>query len=153
MKSGDKMAGIKSKQFFYKNTIKWNEERKGTLSSLDKPDIEIATPPEFRGHHGIWTPEDLLVASVNSCIMTTFLYYAQKEHLDFIGYESSAEGILERVGDVFMISYVSVKPIITIRNREDTDRIKRIIEMSDKNCLISDSVKSKVEVIAEIKID
>ena len=85
--------------------------------------------------------------------MTTFLYYAQKEHLDFIGYESSAEGILERVGDVFMISYVSVKPIITIRNREDTDRIKRIIEMSDKNCLISDSVKSKVEVIAEIKID
>ena len=146
------MAGVKSKQFFYRNTVKWNGERKGTLSSLEKPDMEIATPPEFKGHRGVWTPEDLLVASVNSCIMTTFLYYARKEHLDFTGYESSAEGVLERVDNAFMISHISVKPIVTIRDREDTDRTKRIIEMSGRNCLISESVKSKVEVIAEIKI-
>jgi len=39
---------------------------KGLLSSSGKTNIEIATPPEFRGHLVIWSPEDLFVASVNS---------------------------------------------------------------------------------------
>ena len=72
------MAELKSKQFVYKNSLKWQRDKKGELSSSGKADIEIATPPEFKGHPGIWSPEDLFVASVNSCIMTTFLYYAQK---------------------------------------------------------------------------
>ena len=147
------MAEIKSKQFFYRNTVRWKEQKKGMLSSLDKPDIEIATPPEFKGHDGIWTPEDLLVASVNSCIMTTFLYYAKREHLDFVSYESNAEGVLEKVDKEFIISYISVKPKVTIKNEEDVDKARRIIKLSDENCLISNSVKSNVEVIAEIRTD
>ena len=61
------------KQFTYKTYLRWKEERKGTLSSSGKSDIEVATPPEFRGHPGIWTPEELFIGSVNICIMTTFL--------------------------------------------------------------------------------
>ena len=88
---------VKSKKFIYKNSIKWQAEKRGLLSSLDKPNIEVATPPEFRGHVGIWSPEDLFVTSVNSCIMTTFLYYAERESVEFLSYESEAEGILEEV--------------------------------------------------------
>ncbi len=72
---------VKSKKFIYKNSINWLAEKRGLLSSLGKPNIEVATPPEFRGHVGIWNPEDLFVASVNSCIMTTFLYYAERERI------------------------------------------------------------------------
>ncbi len=79
---------IKSKRFIYENSIKWQKEKIGLLSSSGKPYIEVATPPEFKGHVGIWSPEDLFVASVNSCIMTTFLYYAQKENLEILSYES-----------------------------------------------------------------
>ena len=147
------MAEIRSKQFFYRNSIKWKEQRKGILSSLDKPDMDIATPPEFRGHKGIWTPEDLLVASVNSCIMTTFLYYVQRERLDFISYESDAEGILEKVDKEFMFSRIIVRPKVVIKNSEDKDKTKRIVELSEKDCLISNSLKSKVEVLAEITAD
>ncbi len=145
------MAVIRSKQFFYNNTVKWREQRKGILSSSGKPDIEIATPPEFKGHSGIWTPEDMLVASVNCCIMTTFLYYAEKESLDFVSYESDAEGILERVEREFMISKIAVKPKITVRSPEDIEKAKRLIELSDKGCLITNSVKSRVEVTADVK--
>jgi len=34
-------------------------------------------PPEFKGEPGNWSPEELLVGSLNTCIMLTFLTLAQ----------------------------------------------------------------------------
>jgi len=126
--------------------LEWKGARRGVLSSFGKPDIEVATPPEFRGHEGLWSPEDLFVSAVNICIMTTFLYYADKEKLIFISYTSTAEGILERVGNEFMFSCVKVSPTIKVENNDDIIKAKRLIELSERNCLISNSIKSKVEV-------
>jgi len=146
------MVKIKSRKFIYKNFIKWREQKKGILSSFNKPDVEIATPAEFRGHLGIWTPEDLLVASVNSCIMTTFLYYAEKENLRFLSYESEAEGVLERVGNQFIFSKIKIRPQILVKQDSYVQKPKELIELSGKNCIISNSIKSKIEIIPEIKI-
>ena len=59
----------KSKTFLYRVHLEWKEARKGVLSSFGKPDIEVATPAEFRGHEGVWTPEDLFVAGLHFYIM------------------------------------------------------------------------------------
>ena len=141
----------KSNQFIYKNFIKWQKQKKGLLSSSGKPNLEVATPPEFHGHLGKWTPEDLFVSSVNSCIMTTFLYYAEKEKLEFLSYESEAEGILERVDNQFAISKIKIEPKIIVKKDTDIEKARNLIGLTDKNCLISNSIKSKVEVIPEIK--
>ena len=143
---------IKSSQFIYKTYIKWEKEKRGILSSSNKPDIEVATPPEFRGHSGVWTPEELFVASVNTCIMTTFLYYAEKERLKFLSYESSAEGILEKVEREFIFSEIVVTPKILVSSKNEVERVKDLINLSEKNCLISNSLKSKVSVKPEIEI-
>ncbi len=143
----------KSKTFLYRVHLEWKEARKGVLSSFGKPDIEVATPAEFRGHEGVWTPEDLFVAAVNICIMTTFLYYADREKLIFTSYTSTAEGTLERVGNEFMFSYVKVSPTIRVKNSEDAIKVKKLIELSEKNCLISNSIKSKVEVVPDVLVD
>ena len=140
----------KHKSFIYSNRLRWIEKRMGDLSHPDKPSIRIATPPEFQGHPGVWTPEDLFVASVNSCIMTTFLYYAYKEKLDFLSYQSEAEGVLENVEGKFMFSAIKVYPKIQVTSDSDVASAKELIELSDKKCLISNSIKSKVKVIPEI---
>ena len=64
---------------FYDVNVEWNEARKGTMSSSVLTDkIEVATPPQFpNGMNNIWSPEHLLVAAVNSCLMTTFLAIAE----------------------------------------------------------------------------
>jgi peroxiredoxin-like protein len=146
------MVKIKSRKFIYKNFIKWCGQKKGVLSSFDKPKVEIATPHEFGGHFGIWTPEDLLVASVNSCIMTTFLFYAKKENLEFLSYESEAEGVLERVGNHFIFSEIKIRPQILVKQDTYIQKAKELMKLSEKNCFISNSIKSKVEIIPEIKI-
>ncbi len=150
MEDRNKMAEMKSKVYVYKNSIKWETERKGVISSENKPDIKAATPPEFKGHPGIWTPEDFFVASVNTCIMTTFLHYAERNKLDFISYKSEAEGILERVDRQFMFSSIKVRPLITVRQESDINIAKDLIKLSENNCLISNSIKSEVTVIPEI---
>ena len=139
-----------NRKFIYRTNVSWIEEKKGFLCSSGKPTIEVATPPEFKGHEGMWTPEELFVASVNICIKTTFLHYAQKNNFEFLSYESEAEGTLERIGNQFVFSEIKVKPKISIKSSSQVEKVKELIQLSEKNCLISNSIKTKVEVIPEI---
>jgi organic hydroperoxide reductase OsmC/OhrA len=141
---------LKTKKFIYKTKTSWTGEKKGILSSSGKPDIEVAVPPEFGGHENIWTPEDLFVASVNICIKTTFLYYAQKQNLELLSYESEAEGILEKSENKFMFTEIKIMPKIRIASDSQHEKAKEIMILSEKGCLISNSIKSKIEVLPEI---
>ena len=69
---------VRSKRYTYRTSVRWSQQKKGNISSPGKPEIEVATPPEFKGHEGIWSPEDLFVASVNVCVMSTFLAFAER---------------------------------------------------------------------------
>lgn len=138
----------------YNVQIKWESDRKGIMRSpvLDSA-IEVATPPEFpKGMPGIWSPEHLLVAAVNSCLMTTFLAIAENSKLNFLHFESSADGKLEKIENKFMMSEVTLSPVLTILNEADMDRALRILEKSEAACLISNSVKSKIIFQPVVKI-
>ena len=74
---------LKPRKFPYRTAVRWTEEHKGVISSPDKPDVEVACPPEFGGHEGYWSAEDLFVAAVNTCIMTTFLSLAEKRGIPY----------------------------------------------------------------------
>lgn len=148
------MSQIKErpKKFIYKANVKWLGEKRGLLSSSGKPDIDVATPPEFKGHPGFWTPEDLFTASINSCVMTTFLHYVERKSLGLLGYESEAESVLEKIENKFIISEVNLRVRITVKENTDIQNAKDIINLSKENCLISNSVRSKVNLFLEIKI-
>jgi peroxiredoxin-like protein len=148
------MGDIKqrNKKFTYKVRVIWNEEKKGFLCSLGKEMMEVATPPEFNGHEGIWTPEDLFVASVNACIETTFLHYAERNKFEFLKYESEAEGTLERIDNKFMFSQIKVMPKIVVASQDQIEKAKNLIELAEKNCLISNSIASKVTVFPQIEV-
>ena len=124
--------------------MKWTEQRKGVISCAGKPDVQVATPPEFKGHEGMWSPEDLFVASVNICVMTTFLAVAERAGLAFSSYESVAEGRLELVEGKFQFTAITIKPTITLKAVADTAKAKELIEKAEDNCLISNSMKARV---------
>lgn len=130
----------------YEVKVNWESDRKGVMSSpvLDST-IEVATPPEFaKGMPGIWSPEHLLVAAVNSCLMTTFLAIAENFKFDFIHFESNAIGKLEKVDGKYMITEVELSPVLTIVPQADKEKALRILEKSEAACLISNSVKAKI---------
>lgn len=135
---------VRSKVYLYHTTVKWTEQRKGMISCAGRPDVQVATPPEFKGHEGIWSPEDLFVASANICLMTTFLSVAERAGLAFSSYESAAEGRLEIVEGKFQFTTITIKPTITLKALADTTKAKELIEKAEANCLISNSMKARV---------
>lgn len=142
------------KVHYYDVNLKWDADRKGTMTSpVLNSSLEVATPPEFpKGIPGIWSPEHLLVAAVNSCLMTTFLAIAENSKLEFLSFESSAKGKLELVDGKFMISEIELMPVLNISKATDPEKAERILQKSEAACLISNSVKSKIIFKPEILI-
>ncbi|WP_339660474.1 OsmC family protein [uncultured Polaribacter sp.] len=143
-----------NKAHFYQVKVNWKENRKGTLSSnvLDE-NITIATPPEFpKGEANVWSPEHYFVAAINGCLMTTFLAVAENFKLNFVDFESDAEGKLEMVDRKFMMSEVILKPTVTVSNEDDVELAKKVLEKSENACLISNSVISKIKLEITVKV-
>jgi len=135
---------VRSKVYTYRTSLKWTERKMGLLYSPGKPELQVATPPEFKGHEGIWSPEDLFVASVNICVMSTFLAFAERAGLAFASYESDAEGRVELVAGKLQVTSLILTPRVTVQSREEVDRAKELLTKAESNCLISNSVKSHI---------
>jgi peroxiredoxin-like protein len=135
-----------SDQHKYQVQLNWIEDRQGLLQSdVLNSKIEVVTPPEFpKGIPGFWSPEHLFVAAVNSCFMTTFLAVAENSKLDFTHFECNAVGTLDRIEGKYCISEITLSPILTINDENFKEKGIRVMEMSEKACLISNSITSKV---------
>lgn len=133
----------------YEVNLQWNNGTKGTLNSPVLPSkIEVATPPEFpKGIEGIWTPEHLFVASVNACLMATFLAITDNSKIEFISYQSSAIGTVEKIEGKYAVTKITIEPRVVIPTTVTEERIRRIFEMSEKACAISNSIKSKINLV------
>ena len=139
---------------YYNVNISWKNKRKGEMSSPElRQSIEIATPPEFpKGIEGIWSPEHLFTAAVSSCLMTTFLAIAENSKLEFENFECQSKGKLEQIEGKFLMTEVILEPTVTIKNESDREKAEKVLQKSESNCLISNSVKSKITMIPTIKI-
>lgn len=145
----------------YNVDITWTQDKKGKMCSpelynkttQDTNCIEVATPPEFPG--GIpytWSPEHLFTAAVSSCLMTTFLAISEYSKFDFISFKCPSKGILEKVDDRFIMSEIQLFPEVVIADEKQRDRAERIIEKSEKACLISNSITSKITLKSKVII-
>ncbi|MEK6802884.1 MAG: OsmC family protein [Nitrospirota bacterium] len=135
---------VRSKVYTYRAAVKWTEQKKGIITCDGKPEIRVATPPEFKGHEGIWSPEDLYVAAANICLMTTFLAVAERAGLAFTSYHCEAEGRLELVEGKFQVTVITLRPQITLQSGSDAAKAKELIEKAEANCLISNSMKTRI---------
>ena len=149
---------IMDKHVFNVN-INWTRDRKGMMCSpeLHKKEtnetncIEVATPPQFSsGIPNIWSPEHLFTAAVSSCLMTTFLAIAENSKLEFLSFKCGSKGVLDKVDGKFVMSEVHLFPEVTITDENQRERAERILEKSEKVCLISNSITSKVTMESKI---
>jgi organic hydroperoxide reductase OsmC/OhrA len=139
---------------YYETTVTWNEGCTGIMSTPGMTDILVATPPEFpKGVPNIWSPEHLLVAAANACLMTTFVAISENSKLQFKSFSSKAVGKLEKVEGKFMISEIELFPQLVVNEVKDIERGIRIIEKSEANCLISRSIKAKIILKPEVKLE
>src|SRR3981189_3883853 len=140
------------KSFRYKANTAWNSARRGTLSASGKPNINVGSPPEFKGEPDIWAPEELLVGSVNTCMMLTFLTLAQARGLTPVRYESEAEGLLENVEGKYHITEVAVRPHVTLMSEAELEPARKTMESVEAHCFIANSINARVTLTPEFVV-
>ncbi|WP_233788917.1 OsmC family protein [Chryseobacterium scophthalmum] len=84
--------------------------------------------------------------------MTTFLAIAENSKLEFENFECKSKGKLEQVEGKFLMTEVILEPVVTIKNESDREKAEKVLQKSEANCLISNSVKSKITMIPQIKL-
>jgi organic hydroperoxide reductase OsmC/OhrA len=95
------------------------------------PDVEIAS----------WTPEDLFIAAVNACTMTTFLALADRMAITVESYDSDALGTLERVNNTFRFTEVVLRPKIVVADASLVDDTRKALDQAHQQCLVGNSIR------------
>ena len=141
--------------YTYEVNLKWKGKRKGLLSSPVLPqNIEVATPPEFpKGIEEIWSPEHLFAASINSCLLTTFLSIAENSKLQFISFDSKSICNVDMIDGKYTITEIVLQPKLIIPYSQKPERARHILEMSEKACIISSAIKATIRLEPEIIIE
>src|ERR1700751_1524284 len=115
-----------SRVFYYETEVDWGKEKEGQLSGAGLPSLSVGAPPQFKGREGNWTPENLLVASVNTCFMLTVLAIVENSKIPVISFSSTAKGKLEKVeGADYQMTEITIKPRVVIESAQDLVRMPR----------------------------
>jgi len=108
--------------------------------------VNFSAPPEFGGEPGFWTPEHFLLAAVSSCFVATFRAVATASKLEFQGIEVAVDGVIEKESGGFRFTKVSLKPVVIVYAEAERERAQRLLEKTEKLCLVTRSLSSTVEV-------
>jgi peroxiredoxin-like protein len=127
----------------------------GTYAALSDdglPELRTAPPADFDGPGDAWSPEQLLLAAVESCFLFTFQAIARASKLAFTSLELSGEGIVDRKEGVTRFSAIVLRPTLRLAAASDRDRGIRILEKSEQACLVSASLSTPVRLEPKIVI-
>lgn len=113
--------------------------------------VSASSAPEFLGKAELPNPEELFTASIASCFMLTFLYWAAMKGLIIDDYSAEAVGTLAKNEEGKMaMTEVVIKPVIVFHENKNPDAavLEDLFKKAHDNCFISSSVKTKVSVQA-----
>jgi len=139
---------VAGKGCVYATAVRWEGDLRGACSAGGRPDVQVGPPPEFGGPDGTWSPEELLVAAVGSCLMAAFLYYARQSGVELIRYRSEAEGVVELEGGRRAFSAFTVRPSVTVAAGHLT-AAQGAMERA-RACLVSNSLTADVRLLPEV---
>jgi organic hydroperoxide reductase OsmC/OhrA len=139
----------------YRVNVTSTGDKTGDLSGSEDglPDLGVASPPEFGGPAGVWSPEHLFVASIASCLMTTFRAIADASGLEILSYTDAASGRMILDDDhLYRIESVVLRPRVVIADEDKVDKARRILDKAERVCLISRSVNAHIEMEGSIEL-
>jgi organic hydroperoxide reductase OsmC/OhrA len=135
---------IERKSFTYRTGSEWIGRRTAGLESRGKPSLRISSPPEFRGEVNVWTPEDLFVASLETCFLMTFAGLIERRHLAVEAYYSMSEGLLEYGDDGYRFTKVTIRPTVIVTNMTVVPPVMEALSDAKRTCLIARSVNTEI---------
>ncbi len=117
-----------------------------------KPDLDGSAEPLFRGDPARYNPEDLLLISVSSCHMLSYLALCARHGVTVLSYEDDAKGRMSFGGDGGgRFEEVVLHPKVTLDSGADAALAARLHERAHELCFIANSCRMPIRVEATIR--
>ena len=120
------------------------------LSTASVPALRTAPPADYDGPGDAWSPEHLLLASVQGCFLFTLRAIARASKVEFIRLELDAMGTVARRDGVTRFTEIVLRPKLSVPAGANRERMLQILEKSEKACLVSASLSTPVRLEAEV---
>ena len=138
----------------YTSAARWKARRSGIVKAESaEQQIAFSAPAEFHGQAGLWTPENFLMAAVAGCFVTTFVAIAEASKFEMLALEVLATGLLEKSEGGLQFTRVTIHPNLTIVRESDRERALRLIEKTERSCLVARSLRSQVTVEPTVLVE
>jgi peroxiredoxin-like protein len=120
------------------------------LSAPALPDIRVAPPSDFDGPGDAWSPEHLLIGAVEACFLLTLRAVARASRIEFSALELSGEGTVNRANGTIRFTEIVLRPRFTLPAGTSQEQALRVLEKSEKACLVSASLATPIRLEPEI---
>jgi organic hydroperoxide reductase OsmC/OhrA len=122
------------------------------LTSPGLPEIATASPPEFDGPGGVWSPETLLCASIADCFVLSFRAIARASKVEWSELACRVEGVLERVEGVAQFTRYTTFASLKVPSEAAGEKARRLLEKAEHVCLISNSLRGERILVTEVVV-
>jgi organic hydroperoxide reductase OsmC/OhrA len=111
-----------------------------TVTIEGKPILNVSAAKAFKGDPTLYNPEDLLLSSIVSCHMMSYLYVCAQNGIEVLSYTDSAEATLE-VLDNGCGRFIEVRlyPKVVIKQKEKIAEALRLHQKANELCFMANS--------------
>lgn len=136
----------------YVATARAQAEGTIALESPGIPSLDTEAPASFGGPGDRWSPETLLVGAVADCFILTFRAVARASKIEWLSLECEAEGTLDRIEKSIQFTAIRVRASLRVPAGTDRERAQRILERTERACLVTQSLKAQSHLEAEVVV-
>ena len=128
-------------------------ERAHEYSVEGKPVIPGSSDPAFRGDRSRYNPEEMLVMSLSSCHMLSYLALCARGSINVVSYRDDASGDLTLEGGGGRFTEIRLHPVVTVANARDVDRARALHEKAHELCFIANSCSVPIHHEAIVRVE
>ncbi|WP_433765102.1 OsmC family protein [Flavobacterium ginsenosidimutans] len=110
-----------------------------------KPVLDVSAAKAFKGDPSLYNPEDLLLSSLVSCHMMSYLYVCSQNGIEVLEYSDNAEATLE-VNQDGSGRFVEARlyPKVKISNSDQIELALELHQKANQLCFIANSCNFSV---------
>ena len=111
-----------------------------TITIDGKAVLHVSAAKAFKGDPDLHNPEDLLLSSVVSCHMMSYLYVCKQNDINVLSYTDEAEATLEVLEDGSgRFIAIKLNPKVCISNKEKIEEAISLHKKANELCFIANS--------------